>query len=517
MNTCEKCNREFEGEGKYCPECASVLEPTKLEDRKLSPKRFILIFCDFAIIAICLLVFLIPTFTDKNRNTSGQYELETYVSGGVLYCKNLGDEKSEPVVLSEALGNDAVVYAEYSEDGTVVFFSSETNDNDNYTLCYYDFKTNGPVTEIAADVYGNDISADGTRVAYVRGEYELHISDLENDTVIEDNVAYYELTDDGTKLYYADEEGRIYVKNGEAEPALVSENGYVEKVFDDLSALYISVPLSEKEEAYSVIKADFDGNTTEILTDIVVMPAVYGSGEFYYITQNGDDAYNLNYYNGLEGQVVAEGIKDIFAPVYASGTAAVVYPLDGKYYHATGAAEKIEIGAEADLFNIELNNKGTHIFYYNKDEQYADLYEINLAEGTEGKLIDKDIDCYSMPVIGTDNRVLYAKKSAADELKYDLYLAGTLIAENIDFWFFAEDLSTGLIELYEEDGTSTVSAFLYDTVVPVAEGASDVYAEFDNGIAVYYNISLQGESDGAYKYTPANDSVMIAVGEAELV
>lgn len=538
MAICEKCKREFDGEGGICPVCQEQSE--KLEDRKLSPKRFILIFCDFALIAICLLVFLIPTFTDDSRNLSGSYDLASYVENGTLYCKNLDETKSEAVVLTEGIAQYADLSAalSYSQDGTVVYFPTNESEIDmSYTLCYYDFKTNGPVKEIAQNIRNHTVTGDGLKVFYTTMEnYDLYQSDLTQSTKLAENIFSYEISTDGTKLVYTDYNDNVYLKNGEADAVLIGENADVEEITNNFGTVYFT-DANEDKTSLTLKKADFEGNVTDIAENVYSEMKIYQSGEVYYCTTGDTDAPRagnnyylvpLYYYNGIENQLVSDRVLydeiQIYALNFAENTANAVYPaisndieitkdsdpfelLDAaKMYHATGASEIIDLGS-GDMHNIILSNNGTHVYFTATDEEYSDLYEIRLADGTEPKLIAKNATNYT---VSTNNSVLYFTENGT---AYDLYLGENKIGEGIYQATFSTDFASGVIAtVNEKEQTVSVSAYINGEISTVAENATEYIADVENGLSVYYKTA-----DGAFKYSADGTSVLISQNTAQLV
>lgn len=538
MATCEKCKREFDGEGGICPVCQEQSE--KLEDRKLSPKRFILIFCDFAIIAVCLLVFLIPTFTDENRNLSGSFDLVSYVENGTLYCKNLGDEKSEAVVLSEGVteGADLSYALSYSQDGTVVYFPTNESQIDmSYTLCSYDFKTNGPVKEISQSVCDHTVTKDGLKIFYTTMEnYDLYENDLSQSTKIAENVLVYNVSDDGSKLVYTDYDHNLYLKSGEAEAVLIGENADVEEITNNFGTVYFT-DANEDMTSRALKKADFEGNVTDIAENVYSDIKIYQSGEVYYCTKGDADAplvgnyyylVPLYYYNGIENQLVSDRViydeRQIYGLHFAENTANAVYPAvsddveitkdsdpfelpDGtEMYHATGASEIIDLGS-GDMHNITLSNNGTHVYFTATNEDYSDLYEIRLADGTEPKLIAKKATNYS---VGTDNSVLYFVEHST---AYDLYLGENMIGEGIDYADFSQDFAAGVIVTRDENAkTYSVVAYINGETSSVTEGATEYIADIENGLSVYYKTA-----EGLFRYNSDGSSVLISQNTAQLV
>lgn len=497
MATCEKCKREFDGDGGICPVCQEQSE--KLEDRKLSPKRFILIFCDFALIAICLLVFLIPTFTDDSRNLSGSYDLVSYVENGTLYCKNLDDKKSEAVVLAE--GTDLHYAISYSQDGTVVYFPTGVSEDDlNYTLCYYDFKTNGPVTEVAQNVTEYTVTSDASKIFYLADE-SLYSYDLTASTEIAKNVFAYKNSDDGAKLVYTDNNFNLYLKNGEADAALMGENASVEEITNSFSTVFFI----EAATSHTLKKADFEGNVTDIAENVYSEMKIYQSGEVYYHTDNTEiGTVSLYYYNGATSQLVSEKVENT---AVAENTAAVVYTQGEKAYHATGASEKIELGNSDKMHNVRLSDNGTHVYFTATNEEYSDLYEIRLADGTEPKLIAKNAANYT---VGTDNSVLYFTEHST---AYDLYLGENMIGEGIDDAVFSKDFASGVIATRDESTkTYSVTAYINGETSPIAENATEYIADVENGLSVYYKTA-----DGLFKYNADGTSVLISQNTAQLV
>ncbi|MBQ8503256.1 MAG: hypothetical protein IJ491_03150 [Clostridia bacterium] len=511
MAICEKCKREFEGDSSICPVCQEQSE--KLEDRKLSPKRFILIFCDFALIAICLLVFLVPTFTDESRNLSGKFELNAYVQDNILYCKNLGDEKSEPVVLYEGISGEYGVSTvcdetTYSADGTVIYFPTALPENAlSYTLCCYDFKTNGPVKEIAKNVCEYTVSADGLRVFYLENDSsDLYVNDGTQSTRLAENVFTYEASDDGAKLVYTDNENKLYLKNGENDAVLLSENGSVEQITNNFSAVCFTH--SDKEMSkLSLKKADFEGKITDIAENIQSEPMVYPSGEVYYCTLN-EEAESLYYYNGIESQLVEKGVH-AESIAYAGNTASTVYTLGDKVFHATGASEKIDLGSSEQLFNCSLSGNGTHVYFTSGAEKLTDIYEIRLAEGTEPKLISEKAEASSY-VIGSDNRVLYYKENGE---KKDIYIGETKVAEKIDEAYFSQDLAAGVIVSFDNSGEkAAISIYINGEVTLAAENVDSYECDLENGLTVYYT-----NAEGCFRYTSDGKTTLIASGKAEFI
>lgn len=542
MKTCEKCKKEFEGEGNVCTEC-NVREPIKLEDKKLSPKRFILIAADFALIIIGLLVFLIPTFFDENRNISGRYELSCYVEGDTLYCRNIGDLNADVVTLSQGIGEDEGAFYDfnisYSSDSTVVFFPTDFNIEDgSFKLCYYDFKTNGPVKDIAQNVASYDISSDGLTVYYVGGDETLYHSNLESGTAVAENVIYFELADDASKLIYTTGDG-IYVKTALGEPARVgATSDYYELIGNFDSVVLVA-------EDGKITKTDFDGKF-EIVSEESDDLHICTSGEIYYIIENAESSYafdeeygiySLYYYNGSESVLVtdrgvAEKDEDGYKREYAfalysaatvyralnedfeltEGTAAEELRENTASYHSTGATETICIDESGRFNNYYLSNKGTHIYcneeILSEDGEYIyNLYEINLANGTDAVLMQEDY-CGEIYYISDDDRVAYAKTEGEKE---DLYFSDTLIVENWTYDDVSSNLSQACFAVSTDEGLD-LYAYLNNELKLVCENVGLFESNTEGSLMIYYTKDLGDGTHELHRYNAWNVDTVIATG-----
>lgn len=179
-------------------------------------------------------------------------------------------------------------YIYVSPDGKLAVYPDKIGDDDGFSI-YYSHIDNGKAEQgkIDSNIATYTVNTDGTMVTYskyVDGEETIYRYSLKDDSKekIASNIKGFDVSEDGTKLFYVSEEGALYTLfDGKEKEKLVGSISEVVYYTDDLSTFYYI-----KDEA--LYKHTVGADKEKIDSDVYKALKVYDSGEIYYLKNKSD-------------------------------------------------------------------------------------------------------------------------------------------------------------------------------------------------------------------------------------
>lgn len=225
-------------------------------------------------------------YNDFSKN--GEFEITTRFINGESVDKNT-------LAWAAAACGDAVAI---SSEGNRIFFPDKVDADDlvdanGFTLYYRDLdKRDKEASKIDSGIIRYAFNRNGTVVVYLKnGNGDLYIHDLIEKQKIATKVDCFYCTEDLKKIFYSDEEGRLYLRN-EDEDTVKLASGVSDIVYlaDDLSMVYYI-----KNDA--LYKQSTDGGDREkIASDVVAdMIVALDSGKLYYAVEFATEIATWDY------------------------------------------------------------------------------------------------------------------------------------------------------------------------------------------------------------------------------
>ena len=300
---CKNCGNEIEENGKFCSVCGTAVETVPqmeqaatLEEmepvvdnsilangrkkevaisQKTNPFTVVIIFAVIAIFAgaIFLGIKLIGPMFDKRMDQM------VYVQDEELYYLKDMSKPEKAIEIDKLRDIDWLYSSEFSQDGKYLFYYSECDDDNYYTLSRVNLtklkanKDNDKyIEEIASDVQSYTISENDT-IYYLDDKDSLVQYKNGKETVLEKDVQYFLLSEDKKTIFYY--------------------------IYDD-----------EKYEFASVNTSN--GKITKIDDDILEFSSFSENGYFVYIKSNKEDTVDIYVSDGLkQTNCVAENVYSV--------------------------------------------------------------------------------------------------------------------------------------------------------------------------------------------------------------
>ena len=349
MAVCAKCNKELSDVAKFCDACGTpvpavpeteappaetpVVEvPAKKENivKKLIGKvpKKVLLFGGIglaAVVFITLLIVIISSIFGGNKENN----FSLYIKDKELFYTDL-KKNSDSWQLSnrfvdsdtfsdEELANYGSLFglmSYMSEDGELIFFPDKLG-NSGYGFNLYYRKVNKPkadAVKIDSNVTSYSVNESATTVTYIKGEdgslFKYNIRKDEKEKIA-NNVEDFNVSADGNKICYINDEGDIYLKNKKKD---------AEKIAGEASKL---VYLTENFKTVYYIKDDAlykqvsGKDRVKVASDVYEVIKIYESGEIYYL-QKGSEEISLMDYVTDDLKAADDAMVEPVAPDYPS-------------------------------------------------------------------------------------------------------------------------------------------------------------------------------------------------------
>jgi len=180
-------------------------------------------------------------------------------------------------------------YTTVTEDGSLIFFPDKIDGSSEGATIYYRplNKPKADATKIDSDIVAYVVNDDASLVTYVKGEsynlYQYSMKSGDKEKVASD-VEDFQVSDDGKKLAWLDNEGTLYFtkKIGDKEK-VASDVTYMYSINDSFTTVYY-----EKEG--TLYKQEFGKDKEKIASDVWSVLRVYDSGEIYYVQAEDSNA-----------------------------------------------------------------------------------------------------------------------------------------------------------------------------------------------------------------------------------
>lgn len=291
LGFCKFCGKEIPDSAHFCQYCGTVKSEEgsigETSKRKYSIKPFLWIGLG-AVILIILFLVLFSSGKKKNAEVNGAL----YLKDRELFYSDFS--KKDPWQVTSKLLNDDRLsigsstpierYFLFSSDGEILFFPDKI-ENGNFSLYYRNMKKpDQEKNKIDSEVSIYHVDKSTSLVTYLKGTdtgvlYQYDMKKQEK-SKIGMNVASFEVSDDGKKLYYLDTSGTLYFqifgKEKETVDRSVKTLCHVE---DDFSTVYY-----EKENAF--YKKAEGKEKEKLLSDIGYVVQACDSGKAYYTRDN---------------------------------------------------------------------------------------------------------------------------------------------------------------------------------------------------------------------------------------
>ena len=508
MIICPNCNKQLADGTAFCDNCGSNVasvapqqavapefdpmagyqpqpEETNTNSIELFGKKFDkkLLAIGGAAVAIVLVIAIVLTSIITGGKDSMAYGF--YIKDGELFYSK--SSKSKVIQASVELddtgdrGNKSYALTGYnavtlSYDGDILFYYDKMGSSSSPLYWRYMNKPNKEPVKIDNNVSSFTVNKKGDLVTFKNGDGVLYQYDMDNDekTKITSDVAEWEVSEDGKRIYFTVKEGNgydlYYKESGEEKEKIDSEcPEYWSYQTEDFKTIYY------KKDS-GLYKKEVGEEKVKITTNVKDLE-IYDSGEMFYIKNREEadqpsyadivnaadtSAYKENklpygqacYYDGKEEVVLAEyssglrAAQDEPVAIYNSIDLAGITKVDAS---SENLGEKIEkaikdatsfcVASEDktsviecdDIEDFEMTNDGQTVYIFtneNEDKGTCDVLKMELSGGKATKPENYDTDIDDFELVGFDGEDVLVYKDDKDG-KYDLYFNGSLVANDV--------------------------------------------------------------------------------------
>lgn len=328
------------------------------ETKKINPKYIVAAL-------VIILIAIAAIFVPKNGKTKTVEKNPVYVKNNKLYMNKDGKDFVLAENMGYAEGYSTFFFGngnEYSKDNSVMYFSSEVENDGTHTISKVDVDSPENVTVIDTGVLIYNISSDGSETAYIKAtkdKLELYVSDGENKYLIRDDVGitdyYFQLSSDGGEIYFVEKtEGGSFnlfeaKTNGENKKQIAEDiNDFAVMAEDEL------IYTRQKENGEMELFSYQNGKETFIADEVISVSFFENNKGFVFIENNG----------------VKTPIWDIVKDDTAETDAAMEPPLFKDYGHQKqdeylAASYAYDAKKARDLLREEIEEQKTVVLGYN--------------------------------------------------------------------------------------------------------------------------------------------------------
>lgn len=553
---CPQCGKQLPDGTKFCGGCGAPLNasnpsaapvnpmpvnpiPTAAPAAKENPadkikdaaKKIPTKYLKIGAIALAAVVVLIVVISLLSGGSSAP-EYVMYLKDNQV---NFNDySKKAPFEVTSKLMDDAETYTlvgnnyriadtiYVTEDGETLFYLDKMDTSGEGTLYYVSTNFKKDATKIDGGVTCFHVSENGKLVTYMKGE-KLCQYDMKQSTTIAKNVnALLAVSSDGKIIYYRQYEDGEYIyysysaKNGEEEIGTDLTDRWIS---EDYSTMYY---MDENKICCKTIGKEDETLVKHAYTYL----AMDDDGTFYYLTTEDDEVYMADYFKNdcEEYEWLYESMKE-----WEAGTFYTLNYFDGKNdsvvaegLSSTPSVSSTENGyvVRYTSYNVsELGDLSLQTLYNRVQDEKYDSYYDGIYAMVEDQLGDKmvnvciagtvstlDVEEYSGMYVSNDGQTLYILSEGNDDGEYllskatvsknavksveefddDVCSGGFLTnseGERTNTFFYFKDVKDGEGELFI-DGTSVDD--------DVYTGGYVRYNEHDNTVLylVDYNDSV---------------------------
>lgn len=298
MELCSTCNKPLDENG-VCPDCGAHTQTPREESmkgktqkwlKKLSAKRMTIGFgCLAGFAALILLVVLLI-------NASKETDYILFQRDHEIFYYDLSEDKPQQITrklydhVDQPQNRDiqqrwADAHADFctlSQDGKILFFLDRLDDSSFGISLYYRYveKPEMDPLKISSNVSSYEVNQKATVVTYEKGEDRVLYQYRLTDGVIEKigtEVEDWAVSEDGTKIYYLNTEGGLYVQYEEESKEKI-DSDVTELTFaaEDFETVYY-----QKDNA--LYKKTRGAEKEKLVSEIDSVLRIYESGEIYYL------------------------------------------------------------------------------------------------------------------------------------------------------------------------------------------------------------------------------------------
>lgn len=498
---CPNCNSVIDSDVSVCPECnydltqsskddtvIEIVTPDKKEFVKnilsfiknIKLKTKVIILSALAlIVALVLVVCLLPAPALKNTVVYLK-DNSLYFANGKSYSTHLLSEHINPAYYDNVSvnENDSSLFYPYDntqQGGGYILYQSKNGKYD----------TSG--VQIAVDVLNYKTFGDENNLYYMTNNSTLYYRDESSSHKVSSSVDKYYVGENTGDVIYQTKENNVYYKKLNSDALLIAEN---------VNILYVS------DDAAGLVYAGENGTlyTRQVGSDPVILSVgvsdakIFSQNSIYYLiksNQTSEDVgssslYTLYYYDGNESYFLGENVKVIDGGL----TKPVMFTRTGL------SSDRYQLNIITDGRIIPVNLVYSQIIDAVVDYKAQKFYYI-IGSEEENTLCYADIDFENASLkeavkvdenVGAINRVNYSYSlTQGDKCYYfknlndkgfgDLYIDGTLIAENVnkstEIYGFSENRYVFCSDIYTDSNIGTLVAFENDKVHVIGENVID--------------------------------------------
>ena len=311
---CPYCKANNKNSASFCANCGkSLLSQNNLENTEVnktdvnipnfnikskSTKKKKLFIVIAAMVIAAILIAIAANVTNGSLSLGGNNsnsKFGFYIKNQELFGTDFtGSENVQQIsqtisgYFSESrareIGSSISEYCHIGKNGTFFYVDDMRSSDDGIRLYYRNL--NKPEKEpvyIDEDIVSYVVSEDSDIVLYLQDGGGLYLYNIKSETKekIGSSVENYEMSPDGKKLVFINEDGGIFFKQTNKDAEIMAEYAsnlaYVTK---DISAIYY-------EKGYSLYKFNIGADEPELIAeDINEVIKVYETGEIYYTKDN---------------------------------------------------------------------------------------------------------------------------------------------------------------------------------------------------------------------------------------
>lgn len=406
MNKCPECLKELPNELNVCNSCGAIVKTEKEIKVKKTKKKGLVISISLILVLtiIASTVFVVPSILPRQIEKEVNYAV--YIKDKEIHYTDLEDEERKTQQLTsrlfdvEDLENDELSeiaydieeYTYISKDGKYIFFIDKIDDYDEGPSLYYREIGNSEsqTFKIDSDIMYYNVNEASTIVTYTKGEerslYQYKISEDTKEKIANETKDFV-VSDDGTNIFFINQENSLYFKNIEVEKEkIASEIKSIEHISEDFNSIYYI-----KED--SLYKQILGEERIKISTNVATLVNQYDSGEIYYLKFKKVEAPLIDFITDdkSEDNYISE-------PVYPSAPSWWDYDTDEEYDIAykkyIKAYEEYDVEYAAYLEKL----KRDELRYELEEDTYSYIeYTLCYFDGTKETVISDYIyDSYDL-------------------------------------------------------------------------------------------------------------------------
>ncbi len=532
MATCPKCNKEFDDGTEVCDVCGAQIcdrpsssdcvdqtnfegpsyqscgdsttknimdeESVVVPEGKKKPLKKTIIYCGISAAVIIIIFVMILLIVGIGGSAKNNYGL--YLKEGEVFFTDLKKD-SKPWMLTDSIINGELNYSQemwgimfyLSEDGKYMFFPGDVSNN-RMELFYKEVSNiDSDATKIDSNVMYYVVNTSTTVITYLKGEegslYQYKIKENLREKIA-NNVEWFEVSDDGTEIFYF-EEGSLYKYMESNSERIANDISSVEYITEDFTTVYYI-------KDSSLYKQSKNEERVKIVSDIYDVLKIYDSGEIYYLTKQTESVAIKDYVTDDMKEVDAS-ISEPLPPEYPDIPVMpwrYDYNTEADYNAAYEAYQKKYEAYEAEYSRLQTEYEEANTVYQEK------LSRDELRNSIESLSFDKT--SYTLRFFnGTEDIIMadsYVDKSCtvgpdAAIIIYAAYAQDTLSNIKISEIENIYDIKSYIENAFTSSGSMYIAV---KNELSVIEDGENVYSCNINasGTVIYYISNIEEDNCG---------------------